>query len=376
MLRWLCQYSGTFARADQETGYLCIEPFWSQGNRYELGNLDQAPGMSANDNLGELIFKYGDTGTSLPGSLAESANTLTIDNPFVTDITKAQVAARTILTAYGGNKLSISGRGDPSSEIGDVATVDLDAGHSATARIISQTFTFAGGVLRGCRSELLQANGAQQYENSVRITTSGTWTAPEGVEELYIILVGGGQAGGHGLKGTRPYISLFSIPTSPGYTYGEQGEAGVDGAGGKVWYGTIQINPQQTFEIVIGAGGTPGTAQEPTDGNPTTMGIHTSEDGRSYDPSFTDISAGNAYGRTGIDSPVEGYGDGGKGGAGGDPGWYRWDSGYESGVTVPGETDILDTNMSIVEVGAPKDGQAGKAGSKGCVVIYWATPET
>src|SRR5699024_8048696 len=45
VLRWACQASGTFPRADSETGYLTVEPFWNQGNKLDLDNMQTYPVM-------------------------------------------------------------------------------------------------------------------------------------------------------------------------------------------------------------------------------------------------------------------------------------------------------------------------------------------
>ena len=39
ILRWVCMATGTFPRADAETGYLTAEPFWSTGNKLDLDNM-------------------------------------------------------------------------------------------------------------------------------------------------------------------------------------------------------------------------------------------------------------------------------------------------------------------------------------------------
>lgn len=78
------------------------------------------------------------------------------------------------------------------------------------------------------------------------------------------------------------------------------GEDGADGAGGKVWSGTIEINPQQTFVAGIGTGG--GLGQE---GGETTFGQYSSAQGKRYSPAYTDVASGDAYGRTGVSTPLQ-----------------------------------------------------------------------
>ena len=363
ILRWICQATGTFPRADAETGYLTVEPMWDQGRDLTLDNMDSQPSLAANDTIGSIIFQLG-TGDQqenliVTGNESVSATNVTVANPFLTTNAQALVAARHILITYGGNRIIATGRGDPSSEVGDVSTVELKDGSGASARLVSQTLNYQNGILASCRSELIQPDGVLLYKHCEIITTSGTWTAPSGVTQLYVILVGGGQGGGHGASGNTSY-SLFDIPDN-GWAVGQWGADGTDGSGGKVWYGTININEQQNFSVSIGAGGvapTSNTQQTPTDGGNTTFGGYSSANGHVYTPSFTDIDSTNAYGRSGAATPTENRGDGGKGGRGGYPGGDHWHT--EAG----GHTTCIDHED-------PGPGNRGQSGTAGCVVVYY-----
>ena len=360
VLQWICQASGTFARADAETGALTIEPNWSQGNEYDLDNLSRDPVLSDNDNVGSLIFDLSGTAYVVSGNLSSSANTINISNPFITTQAAANAAAQRILSAYGGNRISTQGRGDPSSEMGDVVTVEMRGGEPATGRLVSQTLDYQGGVLRDCRSEMIQADGIRLYENVEVIRESGTWTVPAGVSSLAVILVGGGQAGGQGEMGSYP--GLFEI--TEGTVYGKNGARGAAGAGGNVWYGTVSVTPGQTLSVVIGAGGTP-QAGAPGNGQATTLGAWSSASGHGYNPSFTDIATGMAFGRSGISKPLANSGDGGRGGAGGAGAvqeWaYQWDDlGWHHGRT-----------LYLQHQEPPQAGALGAAGGSGCVIVSW-----
>lgn len=85
ILRWACQASGTWPRADQATGALTAEPLWSQGARVDLDNLVGYPVMRANESLAALIFQLADAdGTEIviPGNATSAEKTVTIINPF------------------------------------------------------------------------------------------------------------------------------------------------------------------------------------------------------------------------------------------------------------------------------------------------------
>ena len=372
VLRWICQASGTFPRADSETGYLTIEPYWSQGNKLTLDNMETYPVMRANGDVGALIFTLNDgnqTQYVVGGTSAASNETLTIQNPFIKTQAQALTAARLILATYGGNQLETTGRGDPSSEIGDVDTVWLNESSATTGRRQSQTFQFEDGVLRGCESVLLQADGSFLFEEMAIITESGSWTAPAGVSQLRVIVIQGGQGGGRGEDGYVRSVASGNLGNSHSIEAGP-GEQGVSGQGGKVWFDTIDINPEQVFQVTIGAGGAPGGTygQAGSLGGETTFGPYSSANGQLYPNGFTDVASGSSFGRTGVAAPLAGYGDGGRGGPGGSAGAGH----YRTWVNpVSGRTRY----ELIVDV-EPGPGGAGVTGGSGGVVVYWDKPSS
>ncbi|MFR0798477.1 MAG: hypothetical protein ACLSHJ_06850 [Oscillospiraceae bacterium] len=291
ILRWACMATGTWPRADAETGKLAVEPLWNQGSKITLENLVNYPTMKANQSLASLIFHLSDgTEYVVSGNSTSSEKTVTIENPFLHTQAQALTAARLILSCYGGNQLELTGRGDPSSEIGDVDTVWLNESSATTARRIYQTFQFADGVLQGCQSKLLQADGSYLYTERAVFTESGSWTAPAGKTRLRVILVGHGGNGTDGEDGN----------------FARAGKNGVDGLGGLVWADTIQINEQQTFAITIG--------------EDAVFGPYSSANGKRYPNGYSDIQSGDSFARTGVAVPKSGTGDGGKGGKGGSQG--------------------------------------------------------
>ena len=349
VLRYVCMATGTWPRADAETGYLAVEPMWSEGAKITLDNLTGYPVMSANNDVAAIVFTLADgSGTEyvVSGNSTAASDTVSVKNPFIHDTAAALVAARNILSVYGGNKLEITGRGDPSSEIGDVDVVWLDESQATTARRIQQEFNITDGVLKNVGSVLLQADGWFAYEGREVINEPGTWTAPAGATQLRLVLVGKGQDGGHGQPGT-----YTKIPVTPGIgqpPVGEYGEDGADGQGGLVWTGIIDINPQQSFTLSFS-------------GNNTVFGPYSSANGEQYQNGYSDVASGESYARTGVENPLPGSGDGGKGGAGGEPGvmvqrkvsgegwaFYYYDTEQEAGPGEPGAT-----------------------GARGCVVVYW-----
>ncbi len=367
IIRWACQASGTWPRAAAETGRLTAEPLWNQGSKITLDNLNGYPGMSANRSLAALIFKL-TSGEEMvvSGNATASEDTITIQNPFLHTREQALEAARLILAQYGGNKLEITGRGDPSSEIGDVDTVWLDESTAATARRMAQTFQMQNGVLKDCRSTLLQADGSYLWTEFAVIRASGRWRAPAGVSQLRIVLGQAGQGGGYGQPGWVGPGGGSSIPggsSAAGY-----GDPGQDGQGGAVWYGVIDINPEQEFDVILGEGGAaaavPGEAGAL--GGHTAFGAYSSENGRVYPNGYTDIANGQVFARTGVAEPLPGTGDGGKGGEGGEPGEGYWEQQFWS--------DGRPKGWKFITTKPPGPGHPGVAGATGFAMVTWEKP--
>lgn len=387
ILRWACQASGTWPRADQSTGALCAEPLWNEGNKITLDNLNTYPTMKANESLAALIFQLAVAGEAdeegnptttkqeyvVSGNSTTSEKTVTIINPFIHTTDQALAAARLILSQYGGNLLELTGRGDPSSEIGDVDTVWLDESAATTARRMSQTFNFQDGVLQQCRSSLLQADGSYLWENFAVIRESGIFTAPPGVHQLRIVLGRGGQGGGVGQEGQYKSAGTSNISFS-GFNC-EYGEDGVDGQGGEIWYGVIDCNEGQQFQVTLGAGGAPGGVygQPGSLGGHTTFGVYSSENGQLYPNGYTDIANGQAFARTGVEVPLPGTGDGGKGGKGGDP-----PEGYLYTYTytpIGAASTVVNTATKWQETKPPGPGHPGAPGATGFAMVTWDRPD-
>lgn len=384
IIRWACQASGTWPRADAKTGKLAVEPLWNQGNKLTLDNLEQYPVMKANESLAALIFQLAlpalpegqeDTRQKtfvVSGNSTSSEKTVTIINPFLHTKDQALEAARLILSQYGGNVYETTGRGDPSSEIGDVDPIWLDESNEATGRRMMQSFVMQGGVLRGCQSRQLQADGSYLYtEFAIMDADDGTFTAPAGVTTFRLVLSDGGQGGSRGEDGfVGPSGFLYGTSIAAGY-----GDPGQDGKGGKVWYGVINLNPGETVTYHRGAGGAPSN----TFGTPgamgqhSTFGVYSSANGQLYENGYTDIANGKTFCRSGVPAPLPGTGDGGKGGDGGDPG-----EGYFKSYTytpIGADPSVVNTRYEFVMTKEPGPGKPGVKGASGFIMLTWEKPE-
>lgn len=353
LIRFTGLASGTWPRADVETGSLTFEPLWDQGVKMTLHNMSRYPTMSENDDVGTVTITkpeiIDDDGTVIEeeknvfgGTNLAASHNISIESPFIIDDEDVHNIFRQVITQFGGNAYDVTWRGDPCAECGDVVTLELDERHGTSARLVEQSFDYSSGVLANCKAKLIQPQGYWVYANGIVLTEDTTWTVPEDVYVLFIVIVGGGEAGEDGDDGD----------------YIQDGLDGYDGRGGSIFADGISVYPGQTFAVTIGAG-TTRHYQEP---EPSTFGQYSSDDGKRYYPSYTDIRGGIAYGRYGVKNPLPHTGDGGKGGKGGKQGKMHTGTSKDDFGFV--------TEIEIVDV-APGKGEKGSPGASGCVVVYW-----
>lgn len=162
------------------------------------------------------------------------------------------------------------------------------------------------------------------YFHSETFTEDTTWTVPEGVEEVRVVLIGGGPGGYSGYKGTNGKIGqqYTDSGTSGNRPYrvrgvflgasGEPGQGGPPAEGAKVFSGNIQVTAGQQIQVHIGAGGTgvQGTSTSaPTPGNPggaTTFGTLSSDNGTSISGGYVEEISGMTYADEGKASGIKG----------------------------------------------------------------------
>ena len=335
LLRYICMASGTWPRADAETGNLACEPLWQEGGKTTLANLNEYPAMSAHNDISSISFTLADANKTVVdfSGNASSGETLSISNPFIYTQAQAATAAKWILSFAGGNTIEMIGRGDMSCEIGDVDTVWLDESTATTARRTMQSLELQDGVLQNAKSVLLQAAGAMIGQNRAEFVSDGEFVAPEGVSELRVILVGHGKNGENGTDGT----------------WDNAGADGADGLGANIWHGTIYAEPGDRFAVFVG--------------EETAFGAYTSANGHVYPNGLTDIESGKSYGRTGVKSPLPNSGDGGIGGAGGVQGNRRFERVQDENGQEKWDL-VIDNHPGVGSVGVP--------GASGIAIVYWS----
>ena len=156
ILMYLCQASGTWARANPETGALSLYPIASTtGNTMTLENMTVYPSITANEQIARIDFSFPNgTEYSVAGTNT-AATALSITNPFIDTAAKADAAAAVIMAAYGGNCIETTGRGDPTDELGDILTVETAHG-DIQGRLMYADYKFRNGVLTSCISKMVE----------------------------------------------------------------------------------------------------------------------------------------------------------------------------------------------------------------------------
>lgn len=350
----VCMATGTFPRADASTGYLTAEPVWNEGNKITLDNLNSYPAMSANEDAAAVTVN----GYTVPGNDPAAGKTIEVNNPFISTDAQKLALAKTILSTCGGDRIELTGRGDPAGEIGDLDVVWLDEETAVCARRILQDLSFSGGVLRNCKSVLVRGgSNVFTFTRRKKFLEGGVFTVPENVWRLRVILVGHGEDGGSGSDGqwnnyTNQWMGDRLYPPPP------PGQDGANGVGGKVLEVIFDVNPGQQFSAGVSGD--------------SSFGPYSSAQGKRYPNGYSDIATGEVYARSGVTRPLPGSGDGGKGGQQGvDGSWYlrgKWfdDPSYPAGGYWGKET-VLERD--------PAKGKPGASGASGCVIVSWEPPE-
>lgn len=152
-----------------------------------------------------------------------------------------------------------------------------DAFGDLTKGYLSKADTLVTSVI-GANCELIDGyvpgNNGNNYLHRAAITQDGTWTVPDGVTRIRIVLIGGGDGGSGGYDGQRGmggaesyggnlrYIDEGQIATYFYYGGNQESKKGGAGAagglGGKVWIADITVSDGDTLNFTIGAGGVGG----------------------------------------------------------------------------------------------------------------------
>lgn len=278
---------------------------------------------------------------------------------------------------------------------GDVVTTyhpyDLETVQSCIESLeINASNTLRATAVQLVGYKPLQIEQVVTYDEHELLTGSGSWTVPEGVTEIRVILIAGGQAGYNGEAGEdcpagshiihmdddEQTIRVSAGQSSSGsvnasYTLdggasGQGGEGGEAGVAGNVLQTTLEVTPGDTISYSCGIGGASNGAL----GGPTIFGDLTSADGGVLPSGYTDLVTGITYALSGVAGEAGGNGgsNGSEGesveGANGGKGYSSGGNDYSpSGRDYSGDLSITwSCNLSYTDGGAGGGGPGGSSG--------------
>lgn len=360
ILRFLCMASNTWPRQDFSTGKLRVGKIqYNEGNKITLDNMSSYPTMSANDDISDITFELDNGSVTFSGNNTNSEVSLSVNNPFVHTTDDARRAVISCMFEYGGRSFVVNHRGNPSSECGDIQSVETQFDSTISARLYKQQLTLDNGVMRNVPSELVQSPNDSTYQNRDVLTGTGTWTA-QADGQIKITIIGGGT-GGMGGGGGNMHHQGWSSP--------EDNDGGIGGDGGRVFIIETQASASQEFAYSCGAGGAGGargnTGQDGkpgTAGADSTFGVFSSANGTTYSVGIMDIQSGAVYAQRGGDYGAKINGKNGSGGSGGKMG--------KNGMTVTRTNKETGQSYDVVK-SYPKPGESGQPGQPGCVIVEW-----
>lgn len=224
---------------------------------------------------------------------------------------------------------------------GDVVAFEHPFGGAAAGCIQDSAVALGGRpvatehVLVGYKPPAFQ--GEDTLSQRVVLTGEGTWTVPEGVTEVTVVVIDGGEDGEDGADGqlgeqygyrnaqnqasvhvTLPTSGANSgeaTATAPASSYGSgsKGEGGTGGKGGspgRILRAAVKVSPGEQVTYRCGAARARG--QDHTE---TVFGEVTSASGSTSELGYVDPTTGETYGAAGVDGT-----DGGAGGESGETG--------------------------------------------------------
>ena len=221
------------------------------------------------------------------------------------------------------------------------------------------------GTLPGAPEPLrLALNSGNRTVNTAAVFNSNspgtyTWTAPSGVTQAWVTVVGGGGGGGRG---------SWTINACSGDSY----TGGGGGAGGAIVNQPVSVTPGQDYTITIGAGGPGGTDSWCQSGIPGTAGGSSSIVG----PGVNVAAGGGGGGAAGPPST---------GGTAGSPGGVAGQSGGDycspSGTGGDNGSGYGKGGTASCGGGNGSNPASGQSGQNGYVLIYTslaitATPQS
>lgn len=167
--------------------------------------------------------------------------------------------------------------------------------------LTQMNFNVSGIVKADCEfiTNFFPRGTDREYEHSILLTGNGTFTVPEGVTKIKVVLIGGGNGGDSGYAGENG-----KRPNEEGYDTAPRrgGAAGSPGRGGKITIAVIE-NPAASYSYGCGTGGFGGeecsshtSNHAGQEGGTTYFGSKTSYTGSRMTNGYLDYTTGRYYG--------------------------------------------------------------------------------
>lgn len=298
--------------------------------------------------------------------VTQSDNTVKVESATLVSLVNATAVAERLAEYYSHNE-RINYKIATKREIpGDVVKIAHPYGGTVSGCIESADITVSG-KLAAEESVLIDYFppdiGVQEYYDTVEVLTeSGTWTVPENVTSIRVVLIGGGSGGSSGCEG-EDGKNVYN-----GGAGGKGGIAGAGGVGGKVYSVEMNVTPGTNYAVQIGAGGKGGVyaaggSVAGTSGVQTKFGSLSSENGSSSDIGFADPVNNQFYAQVGDDGIK-----GGDGGSGGEANYTSDDSKVRAGKdggNALGYAGGKGASGSAAKSGSSSGGQIGVSGGGG-----------
>lgn len=254
--------------------------------------------------------------------VTQSDNTVKVESATLVSLVNATAVAERLAEYYSHNE-RINYKIATKREVpGDVVKIAHPYGGTVSGCIESADITVSGklaaeeSVLIGYKPQDI---GEQEYYDTVEVLTEdGTWTVPEGVTSVRVVLIGGGQGGTKGKNGESGKDDGRLIDRTY-YLYGSGGnggEAGMRGERGKVFQTNLDLEPGEKILYTIGAGGAGATQDDVLgeNGGKTTFGVHSSAEGsQPTKEGYIDPISNKQYCIDGVNGVEGGKGTGGNG---------------------------------------------------------------
>ena len=303
----------------------------------------------------------------------QSDNTVKVENATLVSLVNANAVAERLAEYYSHNE-RINNKIAIKREVpGDVVKIAHPYGGTVSGCIESADVTVSNklaaeeSILVGYKPQDI---GEQEYYDTVEVLTKdGTWTVPDGVTSVRIVLIGGGAGGDSGERGENGESTDEATNTNgtprPGKG-GKGGKGGTAGKGGKIYTIELKVTPNDQFNAKIGVKGVGGeyssdTVHAGTAGTDTSFAGYTSQDGASSSEGFSEPTTGITYGVWGTDGIT-----GADGGDGGVPSTDEKVSGSPGGDVLTylggkGGTGVRGTKRDGTVVGGSGGGGGGAA---------------